>query len=187
MLTKFLIGKGLAEPASSVASDEEAKLRAEIEDRDAAIRRLEQTIAEQNAQISALEDALEQAKFQTGILEQSYSTQLRKARERAASAEKSIVDQGARTAELEVDVKKLNNELAEARAKLGSWTPDAASIDELLDGVSTPQKQTRLHDSDDMADNPDRSDVTDDAEDPDDPWTSEDMLAPDVMFAGKSK
>jgi chromosome segregation ATPase len=175
VLTKYLTSKGRAEMAGTVSSDQARKLRAAIEERDAAIARLEQTISEQKAHIETLEHTLEQARFRTKIVEQSYSTQLREARERAVAAEQSITDLRSRIEELEADHKELDRELAGARARRESFGPDAASVDEFLESSSMPQEQTRLHDSDDVVD------------ESVDPQMLEEMLAPDVMFAGKSK
>ena len=119
--------------------------------------------------------ALEQEKFKIGILEQSYSTQLRDERERAAVAEQSIIDQQTRIEELEADHKDLTSELAGVRARLEPFGPDPASIDELLESSSIPQEQSCLHQSDETAD------------ESVDPEVPDEMLAPDAMFAGKSK
>jgi chromosome segregation ATPase len=175
VLTKYLTGKGRAETAGTVSSDHACRLSAAIEERDAAIARLEQTISEQKAHIETLEHALEQAKFRTKIVEQSYSTQLREAREHAAAAEQSATDQQTRIDELEADHEELKREFAGARARLESFGPDAASIDEFLESFSMPQEQTRSHDPDDVVD------------ESVDPQMLEEMLAPDVMFAGKGK
>jgi chromosome segregation ATPase len=168
-------GKGRAEPAGDPSTDEARKLRAAIEERDASIRRLEQTISEQKAEIATLEQALKQANFKAGILEQSYSTQLREAREHAVAAEQATADQQTRIEELEAHHQELNKELAEARARLDLFGPDASSIDELLGRLSIPEEQVSAHDSDLLVD------------EPGDPQTPEEMLAPDVMFAGKGK
>ncbi len=175
MLGKYLKGTGHANPASDVSSDEARELRAAIEERDAAIERLEQTISELTAQTGTLQRSLDDAEFKTGILKQSYSTQLCEARERAEAAEQSITDQQTRIEELEADHKALNRELAGARARLDSIYPDEASIDELLDSFSMRQARTRAPRSDDLVDEPADQELP------------EEMLAPDVMFAGKRK
>lgn len=176
MLTKRITGKSRTERNRDDASDKVCRLGAAIEERDAAIGRLEQTIAEQTAQIETLRQELDQASFQTGILEQSYSTQLSEARERAAAAEQSVDDQQTRIAELETDQRELNSELAGARARLDTLSgSDAATIDELLAGCSSQREQRPLVNPEDTVDEPvDRQ-------------TLDEMLAPDVMFAGKSK
>jgi chromosome segregation ATPase len=176
VLSNLKTGKSRAERTRNDASDKVRRLGAAIEERDATIGRLEQTIAEQTVQIETLQQELDQANFQTGILEQSYSTQLSEARERAAAAEQSVDDQQTRIAELETDQRALDSELAGVRARLDTLGgSDAATIDELLAGCSSPEDQAPLIDPDDTVD------------EPVDPQSLEEMLAPDVMFAGKSK
>lgn len=175
MLTKYLKDKDHAEPAADESADEAGELRAAIEERDAAINRLEQTLADQIARIETLEQELEQAKFKTGILEQSYSTQLSDAREHAATIEKSMTDTQARNRELEAGYKELENKLAEANAKLDYFGPETESIDELLESSSVRDEQPNPQGSDEMIDAPIERETT------------EEMLAPDIMFAGTSE
>jgi predicted nucleic acid-binding Zn-ribbon protein len=150
-------------------------LNAAIEERDAVIGRHEETICEQQAHIESLRQALEQAKFKTGILERSYSTQLQEARERGVAAERSAGDQKLQIAELEASHKALTRELAEARSKLDLFGPEEASIDEMLTSFSTTREQPFRRDSEAQVDAPV------------DPQTLDEMLPPDVMLAGKKK
>ena len=175
MLTKRSTGDHSEEPDRS-PTEELRKLTAAIEERDATIATLERTLAEERAHIETLRDALERAKFQTRILEQSYSTQLGEARERAAAAEQAITQQQVRIAELEASHKRVDRELADVRARLDSLGPkDTASIDELLAAFSVPREQPRVRDSADEADTPTDAQLL------------EEMLAPEVMFAAKGK
>jgi chromosome segregation ATPase len=175
VLTKRFTGKGSAEPTRSLTSEETRDLAAAIEERDAAIACLEQTLTEQQTHIAMLRDALERAKFKTRILEQSYSTQLDEARKSAAAAERSAADQRARIAELEASHEAVTKELAEARAALDSSRPDAVSIDEMLASFAVPREPTLAHDLEGETDAPT------------DPQAIQEMLAPEVMFAGKGK
>ena len=175
MLTKILKNAVRTEPTGNASTDEACELSAAIAERDAAIERLEQTVSEQRAQIETLEQALEQAKFQTGVLERSYSTQLRDAREHAASVEQSITDTQTWIQDLEADHTELNKKLAEANAKLDLFGSDSASIDELLESSSMPEEPARPHGSDEMIDEPIER------------QTTEEMLAPEVMIANKGE
>jgi len=132
VLTKHSTDPGRAEPTGSLTSEDTPNLAAAIEERDVAIASLERTLTEQQAHVETLRDALERAKFQTRILEQSCSTQLGEARERAAVAEQSVADLQTRIAALEASHENLTKQLAEARAALDSFGPDAAPIDEML-------------------------------------------------------
>jgi len=168
-------GKAPAESAGNVSGDKTRELEAALKERDAAIDLLDQTISEQIAQIETLRQALEDAKFKSGILEQSYSTQLREARGRAAAAEQSLSDQQNLIQELESTRNELNKELSAARSRLDSFGRDEPSIDDLLESFTMSQETISPRRSDDLID---RSA---------DPQTHEDMLAPDVMLAGKNK
>lgn len=175
MLTNFLKDRARTEPTGDASTDEACKLSAAIAERDAAIERLEQTISEQIVQIETLEQALEQAKFQAGVLEQSYSTQLRDAREHAATAERSMAETQTWIQDLEAGHTELNKKLAEANAKLDLFGSDSVSIDQLLESSSMPEEPARPHGSDEMIDEPIER------------QTTEEMLAPDVMIADKGK
>jgi chromosome segregation ATPase len=174
-VTKHFTGKFRTGSAGSSASEEARDLTAAIEERDAAIASLERTLAEQQAHIETLRDAIERAKFQTRILEQSYSKQLGEARERADAAEHAVTELQSQSAELEKAHEQLTKELAEARASLDSFGREALSIDEMLASFEVPRDQPLAHDSGGEADAPM------------DPQAIEEMLAPDVMFAGKGK
>ncbi|MGD2167881.1 MAG: hypothetical protein PVF63_07205 [Gammaproteobacteria bacterium] len=175
MLSKHLTGRSRTAADLGRADDKTNDLAAAIADRDAAIGDLEQTISEQREEIAKLRAALEQADFRAETLERSYSTQLGEARDRAAAAEESASDRQTRISELEASHKVLSRELADARATLASFGSDAASIDELLESFSRPRERAVLHGTDGAIDAPVE------------PETLEELLAPDVMFAGKSK
>ena len=175
MLTRHITGRFRVDSTGSGESDRVRNLNAAIEERDAAIGRHEQTITEQQAHIETLQKSLEQAKFKTAILERSYSTQLKEARERGAAAERSAGDQKQQIAELEASHKALTKELAEARSKLDLFGPEEASIDEMLASFSTTREQPFRRDSEAQVDAPA------------DPQTLDEMLPPDVMLAGKRK
>jgi chromosome segregation ATPase len=177
MLTKRFTGKGHAEEdARSLTSEEARNFTAAIEERDAAIAHLERTLTEQRAQVATLRDALERAQFKTRILEQSYSTQLAEARERAAAAERSAADQQTRITELEARHEELAQELAASRtsrASRESLEANAVSIDEMLASFTVPRERPLAFDSEGAADAPSDSQAI------------EEMLAPEVMFAAR--
>ena len=159
----------------SPTGEEARDLAAALEARDAAIAELEQTLAKHEAKIASLRDALDQAQFKTRILDQSYSTQLGEARRRATAAERLVAEQQTRIAELDARHTELEKELAEARTTLESFGPEAASIDEMLASFAVPQDQPLAHDP------------AGEVDPPADPQALEEMIAPEVMFAGKGK
>ena len=176
MLSKQLTAKIARPGADNGAAERIRELNAQIAERDAALATLEQTLAEQAEQLEVLRDALERSKYQTGILERSYATQLEEARGRADTAEASLAEQTERLSELEREQHRLANELEAARARLDMIGPtDAATIDDLLEQFSVPQPRTRERDRDERV------------EEPEEPGSLEEMLSADVMFAGKAR
>jgi len=174
VLTKRFTGKGRAEHAAGLASEEVRQLNAALADRDAAIAGLEQTVAAQQAQIATLEAALERAKFQARIREQGHSTQLSAASERAVAAERLLADQQARLGELEASRDALARKLADVPRVREAPALDAVSIDEMLESFARPQEPSPRSEPDYEDDSPTGS------------FTIEEMLPPDVMFAGKT-
>ena len=150
-------------------------MRVALEERDAAIARLEQTLTEQQAHVAALQDALERAKFQARILEQSYSTQLGAAGKRAAASERLAADQRTRITELEACGEKLAKELAEARPVHEPLEREAESIDEMLASFAVARERPLLHDRDGVVDPPAVAQAVGE------------MLPPEVMFAAKGR
>ena len=175
MLTKHLTGKFRTKSSDDVAKDATRKLRAVLDERDATIRQLEQTIAEHESQMNSLRRDLEQADFRTQTLEQSYATQLGEARDRAETAECSVAEQQTRITELELGHKKLKRDLDDAKSRLDMFGPEAASIDEMLASFSIPKEKPTIPASETAAEEPLAS------------HSNDEMLAPDVMFSGKRK
>lgn len=161
--------------AFSIAGAKARKLAAAIAERDAALKSLEETVAEQNTQIEELRKLLDEAKFQSGILEQSYAKQLAEARDRANNAEKSVDDSQSRISELEVSEKALRSELGDAKSRLDMFGPEAGSIDEMLESFSQPKDQ------------PTRHEMAAEVDPVDDPQPVEEMLAPDLMLTANRK
>lgn len=157
------------------AADRSPELRAEIAERDAAIKSLEEKISEQNLRIEELSAALKDSEFKAGILEQSYAKQLTQARERAEAAEQSVTDQQDAVDELEKRAKSLSSELQDAKSRLDMFGPEAGSIDEMLESFSKPKEQSGIHRADDIVDAPFDSENTDE------------LIAPELMLAAKRK
>ena len=170
-----LKGRTRPAPAFSIAGAKARKLSAVVAERDAALERLKETVTEQTSQIAELEKALADAKFQTGILEQSYAKQLSEARDRADCAEKCAYDRSERISELEAREKELSSELADAKSRLDLFGPEAGSIDEMLESFSKPKEQPHM------------DELTPEVDPDDDAKRLEEMLAPDLMFAAKRK
>jgi chromosome segregation ATPase len=175
VLTKHLTGRFLTKPADDAVAKATRKLRAAIQERDAAIAQLEKRISEHETHVESLRLELEQSGFKAQTLEQSYSTQLAEARERARMAEESIIEQQTRIVELEADYKITRRKLDDAQARLDMFGPEAASIDEMLASFSIPRERPGMFDGE----------APDDA--PVEPQSLEEMLAPDVMFSAKQK
>jgi len=173
VFTKHLTGKVLSERGRGGNTAKLRQIGSELAERDAALGRLEQTISDQKHQIESLRQAVKQAEFQNGVLEQSYAKQLSEARDRAAAAEQAMADQEAQIADLEIDRKAINDKLADAQSRLDMFGTEAASIDEILDSLASPTETSVARKSNATVETP--------------APTNEEMLAPDVMFAGKRK
>jgi chromosome segregation ATPase len=180
VLTKTLTGKfkavAAAHAAVRAAGDRTKKLQAVIEARDAEIGRLEELLSEEKASVAELRGELKQSEFQNGVLDTSYAKQLEEARVRAEKAEQTVEEQQARIDELEKAHHMLERELDSARARLDMIAPDdGASIDDLLATFSQPKDQTIA------ADKAAHVETIVEAQ------SSEEMLAPDVMFTKSGK
>lgn len=167
---------GRPEPAAPAAPDE----------RDLAIERLERTLAEEREHAATLRTLVEELRFKNEILEKSYSKQLADARERMAAAEQALSDRVARIAELEGECERATRSLSEARAALEQFSglghaPGSRieTIEELMQDTSRMRRPPEA-----IRENG-QLDLKIDADQQDGP--SEDMLAPELLFAGRNR
>jgi len=176
--------------------------------RDAAIARLEAAIAEEREHSASLRETIDELRFKAETLERSYSKQLDDARIRSETAEQELAEQQARLAELtgtdkdatqqrsavREDLKRATAERDRLRRALASAggapvelpaldiadpapLADAMSIDELLEDALWANEQKRLNQQRGVK-NPRASDA--------DKSPTEEMLAPDLVFASKA-
>ncbi|HEY8520017.1 MAG TPA: hypothetical protein VIN61_08060 [Gammaproteobacteria bacterium] len=89
-----------------------------LDERDAAIERLERALTEERQRSAALRETVEKLRFQAEVLEKSYSKQLADARERAQTAEERVAALEARIAALDTSTEDTVQALAEARRLL---------------------------------------------------------------------
>lgn len=110
------------------------------EERDAAIERLERTIAEERQASAKLHDTVDDLHFKAEVLEKSYSKQLEDARLHGEAVERELADQKARLVALDSAREDALRLLTEARAELERVTADRDQLRSRLrstDGVHT--------------------------------------------------
>jgi hypothetical protein len=105
---------------------------AQLAERDAAIARLERTIAEERQNSAALREANDALKFKLEILEKSYAKQLADARKKMESAVKDLAGHRTRLAELGTGGEDTLRLLAETRAELNRVNADRNLLKEQL-------------------------------------------------------
>ncbi len=116
-------------PANHAAAEGAAP---QVDERDAAIARLERTIAEERQNSANLREANDALKFKLEILEKSYATQLADARKKMESAVKDLAGHQARLAELGTGGEDTLRLLAETRAELNRVKADRNLLKEQL-------------------------------------------------------
>jgi hypothetical protein len=119
-----------AKPANPDAAA--AGAAAQLAERDAAIARLERTIAEERQNSAALREANDALKFKLEILEKSYAKQLADARKKMESAVKDLAGHQTRLAELGTGGEDTLRLLAETRAELNRVNADRNLLKEQL-------------------------------------------------------
>jgi flagellar biosynthesis chaperone FliJ len=101
-------GPNEAKPAGPPVPDE----------RDAIIKRLEQTIAEERKNSATLRETVDNLRFKTETLERSYAKQLADARQRGTSAEQALAEHNAQIAAFGAGREETIRLLTEARTEL---------------------------------------------------------------------
>lgn len=105
-------------PNSEAQSAEANAAKALLEERNAAIKRLETALAEERQNATLLREASDQLRFKADVLEKSYAKQLADARLKTAAAEKALADHQAKIAAFGEGREETMRLLTEARAEL---------------------------------------------------------------------
>jgi hypothetical protein len=117
--------KNAEKPAKPAIADAAAAgAAAQLAERDAAIARLERTVAEERQNSATLREANDALKFKLEILEKSYAKQLADARKKMESAVKDLAGHQTRLAELGTGGEDTLRLLAETRAELNRVKAD---------------------------------------------------------------
>jgi hypothetical protein len=170
------------------------------DERDAAIQRLKQTLAEERELAATLREANEGFRFQLQILEKSYAKQLADARGRAETAERELFEKKARLAALDsgedtskllrearADLAQITAERDELRAQVtlgstfrgGAPRPRPRPVEEEVDGGTI---NALISESSWVQERRAAADGHLDAKVRAEPETTEDMIAPELVF-----
>jgi ribosomal protein S11 len=107
-----------SEPTAPAQSAEASAAKALLDERNAAIKRLEAALAEEKQSTAALREDADNLRFKAEILEKSYAKQLADARQKSAAAEAILADHHAKIASFGADREETIRLLQQARAEL---------------------------------------------------------------------